>query len=273
MTRKHTLTGAALIALIAGGAFAQDDTGLTTEPMQTDGTMATDGMGNTAAETAPVFTSVEEMTVGDVLGMVAYDPNGDRIGEIDYVVTPPSGPAAVIGIGGFIGLGEYTVALPVEEFQLSDDGTFFTLNTDKETLKAQPEFDESGVSGLPDETPMSEVMAAAGDGADESGDGGDAAADSSDDGASGDAMSEEPAADAEMSDEADGDAAQDETTTESGDTSGGDAADGAESEGSEEAIPAEEAASDEECPEGTVRPEEGADHCVPEADAETESGN
>lgn len=154
--KLHALmTGAALTALMAGGALAQDTA---TDP-NTVPPAATDPMlDNRAAEVEPVFASIEEMTVGDMLGMVAHDPEGDRIGEIDYVLETGEGPAAVIGIGGFIGLGEYTVALPLEAFQLSDDGTFFTLDTDKETLKAQPEFDESGAESLPDETPIAQLM-------------------------------------------------------------------------------------------------------------------
>ncbi|WP_172298543.1 hypothetical protein [Pseudoruegeria sp. HB172150] len=153
---KTLMTGAALSALLAGGALAQDTT-TATDPAATD-TMTDSTMAETAEPAAPAFTSIEEMTVGDVVGMIAYDPEGNRIAEIDYVVSPPDGAKAVLGIGGFIGLGEYTVALPLEDFQLNEDGTGFTLSTDKETLKAQPEFDESGVEGLPDETPIAELI-------------------------------------------------------------------------------------------------------------------
>ncbi|WP_158965021.1 hypothetical protein [Chachezhania sediminis] len=104
------------------------------------------------------FTSIEQMTVGDVVGMVVYDPEEKAIGEIDYVVVPAGAPSAVIGIGGFLGLGEYTVALPMSEFKLSEDGTFFTLDTTKDALMEQPEFDEAGVEGLPHDLSMAEVM-------------------------------------------------------------------------------------------------------------------
>ncbi len=156
--KLHALmTGAALTALMAGGAFAQDTA---TDPNVVPPAGTEVPMDNTAADVAPVFTSIDEMTVGDVLGMVAYDPQGDRIGEIDYVLETDAGVAAVLGIGGFLGLGEYTVALLLEEFELSEDGTFFILNTDKETLKAQTEFDESGAESLPDETPIAQLMEA-----------------------------------------------------------------------------------------------------------------
>ncbi len=143
-------TSVAILALMAGGAMAQTTA--------TDGATAEPPVA--AEPAAPAFTSIEEMTVGDVVGMLAYDPDGNKIAEIDYVIDQGSGAAAVLGIGGFLGMGEYTVALPLADFQLSADGTFFTLPTDKESLKAQPEVDESTLEGLPDDTPIAQVMGA-----------------------------------------------------------------------------------------------------------------
>lgn len=152
MTFTKLMTSAAVVALLSGPALAQD---AVTDP-------ATDpGAGTTYADPvtpAPLFTSIDEMTVGDVLGMIVYGPDGDRIGEIDYVVPHGDGYAGVIGIGGFLGLGEYTVAIPLEEFQLAPEGASFTLDTDKETLEQTPEFDESGAESLPDETLVADLI-------------------------------------------------------------------------------------------------------------------
>lgn len=153
MTLRTLLMSAGAAAILAGAATAQS----------TDGTMTGDtatGMQGDAsmAPAAPQFTSIEEMTVGDVLGMNTVDPEGATIGEIDYVIEQPEGVAAVIGIGGFLGMGEYTVALPLEDFELNPEGTAFVLSTDKETLKAQPEFDESGAESLPAETPVAGLL-------------------------------------------------------------------------------------------------------------------
>jgi hypothetical protein len=144
---------AAISALIAGGALAQDtiDTG-------PDATIADDTM-----EVAPTFVSLEEMTVGDMTGMRAYDPAGDSIGDIDYVISVGEGAAAVIGIGGFLGIGEYTVAVALEEFQLREDGVSLLLNTDKETLKNTPETDETDLESLPDDVRLADLLIDTGD--------------------------------------------------------------------------------------------------------------
>ncbi|QEW22902.1 hypothetical protein LA6_005136 [Marinibacterium anthonyi] len=159
MKLKHMTLGAAAIALMAGGAFAQETTAPAADPAVPNAEMPADSATDMSSDTmvAPEFASIDEMTVGDVVGTVVYGPEGDRIGEIDYVVAQPEGPAGVIGIGGFLGLGEYTVAIGLDEFDMADDGSF-TLAMDKETLKSMPEFDESGVEGLPDDMAIADLM-------------------------------------------------------------------------------------------------------------------
>ncbi|SHJ04563.1 PRC-barrel domain-containing protein [Wenxinia saemankumensis] len=160
---------AAIVALTSAPVLAQDATAPVADPTmdQTAPAMdpATDPIDGTAAEpTAPAFTSLDEMTVGDVLGMSVESPDGENIGDVDYVIQTADGLAAVIGIGGFLGLGEYTVALPLDEFQLNEDFTAFTLGTTREALEAQPEFDESGIESLEDELVVGDLMAQSGDG-------------------------------------------------------------------------------------------------------------
>lgn len=165
MKLKTLMMTAAASALIAGGAIAQDTT-------------ATTDVDVTTADVAPAvpqFTSISEMTVGDIVGQNVYEPNGEKIGDIDYIIGADGGADAVIGIGGFLGLGEYTVALPLEEFTYDAEQQMVKLDTTKDALKEQPEFDESGAESLPDETALASLMEseeapAADDGAMNSGD-------------------------------------------------------------------------------------------------------
>ncbi|GGL54859.1 hypothetical protein [Wenxinia marina] len=157
MSIRTILMSAATSALLAGGALAQETT---TEPApMPEGDPA---MGDMAATAEPSFTSLEEMTVGQVIGMRTEDPAGESIGEIDYVIDGEQGLEAVIGIGGFLGLGEYTVALPLEDFQLNADFSAFVLDTTREALEGQPEIDESGLESLPSELVVGDLMAEAG---------------------------------------------------------------------------------------------------------------
>ena len=160
MTLKTLMMTAAASALIAGGAIAQDTS--TTDTTGVDATV-TD-----VAPAAPQFTSIGEMTVGDLVGQNVYEPNGKTIGDIDYIIGADGGADAVVGIGGFLGLGEYTVALPLEEFTFDAESQMVKLDTTKDALKQQPEFDESEAESLPDETPLADLMASADTSADTS---------------------------------------------------------------------------------------------------------
>jgi hypothetical protein len=153
MKLNTLMISAAISALLAGSAVAQTATTEPIEPTAIDGTIA--------ATPAPQFTAISEMTVGDLVGQNVYQPSGETIGDIDYVVGQGGGALAVVGIGGFLGLGEYTVGLPLSEFAYDAAQQMVTLDTTKEALKQQAEFDESDVESLPDETPLAGLMLSA----------------------------------------------------------------------------------------------------------------
>lgn len=107
---------------------------------------------------ASVGAEMSDMVVGDLIGKNVAEANGEVVGEIDYIVRDGDDLAAVIGIGGFLGLGEYTVAIPLNEFDMGAEEDTLTLSNWTETeLEAQPEFDETGVEGLPEDMPIDQV--------------------------------------------------------------------------------------------------------------------
>ncbi|MCV3269982.1 PRC-barrel domain-containing protein [Roseobacter sinensis] len=98
------------------------------------------------------------MVVGDLIGMDVAEANGDVIGEIDYVVREGDALAAVIGIGGFLGFGEYTVAIPLSEFSMAgEDGTLKLASWTEAELEAQPEFDETGIQSVPEDMVIDQI--------------------------------------------------------------------------------------------------------------------
>ncbi len=160
MTLNQFLMSTAVAALLAGAATAQDTTGNSDTGVPTDDAAPSVGTTTDPGAAAPAveYTSLEQMTVGDMLGMSVVSTGGELIGDIDYVIQDANGASAVIGIGGFLGLGEYTVALPLSDFQYDAEQRVLMLDSDKETLESQPEFDESDVESLPDETRIADLM-------------------------------------------------------------------------------------------------------------------
>src|SRR3712207_2726306 len=73
---------------------------------------------------------------------------GDNIGEVNDVVIGPDGrvQAVVVGVGGFLGIGEKNVALKFEALKWQQDGSgdqWIVVDATKESLEALPDFDRS----------------------------------------------------------------------------------------------------------------------------------
>jgi len=71
-----------------------------------------------------------------------YTPAKEKIGTIDDVIASDDGQiqAFVIGVGGFLGMGEKNVAVPYRSVhaEFKDNAWYLTLNTTKDGLKAAP---------------------------------------------------------------------------------------------------------------------------------------
>src|SRR5258708_22429839 len=81
-------------------------------------------------------------TKRQVLGKKVFNDNGETVGNIDDIIVAPDKAVsyAIIGAGGFLGVGRHDVAIPVS--QLKDDGGKFILpGGSKDAIKAMPEFE------------------------------------------------------------------------------------------------------------------------------------
>ena len=119
---------AAAAVLSATGAYAQ------TKTMQT------------AQATAPAQTkNMTQMLASDVVKSDVYDAGENKIGVIDDVLMARDGSPeqAVIGVGGFLGVGEKDVAIPFSELKIkSRNGkNWFELDRTKDQLKGAAAFD------------------------------------------------------------------------------------------------------------------------------------
>jgi sporulation protein YlmC with PRC-barrel domain len=79
----------------------------------------------------------------DIIGKAVYNENNQRVGKIeDLIVAPDSAVSfAIVGAGGFAGLGRHDVAIPVQQIQLQDDGKFILPGATKDAIKALPKFE------------------------------------------------------------------------------------------------------------------------------------
>jgi sporulation protein YlmC with PRC-barrel domain len=98
----------------------------------------------------------DEMRASKLLGTTVVNDANESIGKISEIILGKDGKVAavVIGVGGFLGIGEHDVAVNFDSLRIAHDGnnkTVVSLNATKDSLKAAPEWqwigDRSGTSG------------------------------------------------------------------------------------------------------------------------------
>lgn len=110
--------------LISGPAMAQTTRPADQTPAATQQT--------TQAKASPLY----EMKAGQwratkLDGLDVYNPNNEKIGEVSELIVGRSGKieAVVIGVGGFLGMGEHQVAVPFEQVKWIDEPREQTVGT------------------------------------------------------------------------------------------------------------------------------------------------
>lgn len=111
------------------------------------------GAADSAAQTAGstlISVSVSELrevakgwsAKKQILGKDVYNDTGDKIGEIsDLIVAPNKSVSyAIVGVGGFLGIAEHDVAVPVSKFKQTQ-GKIVLKGATKDALKAAPKFE------------------------------------------------------------------------------------------------------------------------------------
>ena len=78
-----------------------------------------------------------------VLGKTVFNDGGDGIGKVDDIIVAPDKAVsyAIIGAGGFLGVGRHDVAIPVSQIKQQSDGKFVLAGATKDALKAMPPFE------------------------------------------------------------------------------------------------------------------------------------
>jgi hypothetical protein len=94
------------------------------------------------------------MRASRLIGTTVKNTQGEKVGDINDIVLAPDGQirAVVVGVGGFLGLGEHEVAVSMNSLQMQHNAaggsaTTVTMNATKETLKDAPRWSWSGDQG------------------------------------------------------------------------------------------------------------------------------
>jgi hypothetical protein len=159
-TTDQTQTGTAATTdqTQTGTAATTDQSASTTttteQPATTDQTQTT----TTTAETQPTTTdqsatqtteqalaAPEGFLASNVIGATVYSQDDQSIGDINDIILSPQGQPSqvVVGVGGFLGMGEKDVVLDMSKLQMaatSDGDLKIVVQTTPDELKNMPAF-------------------------------------------------------------------------------------------------------------------------------------
>jgi hypothetical protein len=144
MIRKTGASVAALtLALGVAAAVAQ-----TTAPQQRPTPMAPSTSNPKVPVTGQIVVQdTNTILAKDLIGQTVYalDDKSSKIGTISDLILSKDAKSVdgfVIGVGGFLGLGEKSVALKMDRLQMSHgaDGVHLMMNVKKEELANAPSF-------------------------------------------------------------------------------------------------------------------------------------
>ena len=111
-----------------------------------------------AQQSSKILSTVpnQSVTVTDWYKQNVYDPSNSKIGDVKDVLLSADGKvtALIVGVGGFLGMGEKDVAVPFDAIKHTtrDNKVYLTMGTTKDELKAAPglKYDRNTTTWVPD---------------------------------------------------------------------------------------------------------------------------
>jgi sporulation protein YlmC with PRC-barrel domain len=118
MLGKYTIAGVAGSVLLASVAFAQSPTA----PAETSKAPEP----ATASDMSSSFKGT--WRASKMVGLNVYNDKNESLGSINDLLTDKSGDikAVVIGVGGFLGVGEHLVAVPIDKVKFVNEPVAYT---------------------------------------------------------------------------------------------------------------------------------------------------
>lgn len=140
--------GLALAIALAGPASANEY-----DESSTQGSAASGSSSHMESATSGAFSASKPAE--ELEGASIVNTMNEEIGEIEAVVrdNQTNNLHAVVGVGGYLGIGEKDITIPLETLESTDDEDKLMARTgaSKEQLEAQPEYDEELYTEVPDE--------------------------------------------------------------------------------------------------------------------------
>jgi len=133
MFAKYAIAGLAGSALLASVAFAQSPS------TPSESTKMAPAAASDSSTSPSSFTG--NWRASKVVGLSVYNDKNESVGSINDLLTDKNGKivAVVIGVGGFLGVGEHLVAIPFEKVKFVNEPVAYTsASTSPANAPARP---------------------------------------------------------------------------------------------------------------------------------------
>lgn len=160
--RPNSMIGVAALALtlgLSGGAWAQQAQPRQQQPAspaqsqsQQPSQRAVEGAQRATEQTQQLATQGRKLVGKDI-----YGANNEKIGDVKDVVMDQSSnqvTAVVADIGGFLGIGSKTVAIPINQLRAEGDDRIVATGLTKQQAENLPEFEEQRDRSRQQQTPQ-----------------------------------------------------------------------------------------------------------------------
>lgn len=132
-----------------------------TDEMEGEGEMSADAEG---AVLDSDMAAAADMQISSLIGSNVVSQEGNDVGEIDNFVEANGEVMAVIGIGGFLGLGEHDVAIALDRLTVNESNAegepieFMVSGHTEDELKEMQEFDAASATTIDGEMSLRSAL-------------------------------------------------------------------------------------------------------------------
>ncbi len=99
----------------------------------------------------PAISANGNMSASAIIGADVRNGRDETIGKVQDIFVGKDGAikGVIVGVGGFLGVGEHNVMLSWDKVQLREDtdhdGLIITTDATKDSLKSMPEYKQSSL--------------------------------------------------------------------------------------------------------------------------------
>lgn len=147
-----TFVATSFAALLAAATPLAAQTTTTPPPNAGTATQNKETPSATSTQTQWYTHQSGEMRASKLIGTAVKNNAGETVGDVNEVLLDKDGKVAavILGVGGFLGMGERQVAVSFQSLHLTtnnNNNTVVSMDATKDTLKAAPEWKWSSDAG------------------------------------------------------------------------------------------------------------------------------